>query len=232
MSVYNDQAKIFIGHLPIDITESELEYHFRPYGYIKSLYIIKSYAFIEYGNNDSAKNAISDMNNSKLNGKKIIVQKALNEREKRERLNEKKNEDIINISNNSLSSSPLSKKKNEISNRINKKCSICSKIDHNTSECNYLKENKKIYDKNNSRDYFKECFKCGSINHLERDCPFIIGKVIVEVEVKIILIQSILLMIKIKVIAEHIQIIQEVILEVLMMILILLILDKNRNQNK
>jgi RNA recognition motif-containing protein len=173
MSVYNDQAKIFIGHLPIDITESELEYHFRPYGYIKSLYIIKSYAFIEYGNNDSAKNAISDMNNSKLNGKKIIVQKALNEREKRERLNEKKNEYIINISNNSLSSSPLSKKKNEISNRINKKCSICDKIDHNTSECDYLKENKKIYDKNNSRDYFKECFKCGSINHLERDCPFI-----------------------------------------------------------
>ena len=72
MSLYDDKSKIYIGHLPLNISESDIEYYFRPYGYIKNIKLVNSFAFIQYGNNDSAKNAILNMNYKILNGKKLL----------------------------------------------------------------------------------------------------------------------------------------------------------------
>ena len=168
MSLYDDNAKIYIGHLPDNISESDIEYYFRPYGYIKTIKLIHSFAFINYGNNDSANNAILNMNNKIINGKKIIVQHAINKNKQNKNISKKSDNDEDSDSSNK---SDLSEK-NKI-NTIIPECKYCDKQGHWIDECQlffkYLK-------KKNSKDFFKECFKCGSKEHLEKDCPILNNK--------------------------------------------------------
>ena len=167
MSLYDDKTKIYIGHLPDNISESDIEYYFRPYGYIKTIKLINSFAFINYGNNDSANNAILNMNNKIINGRKIIVQHAINKDSKNKNKLKKPDDEDSNSSN----KSDLSE--NNKINPIIPECKYCGKKGHWVDECTlffkYLK-------KKNSKDFFKECFKCGSNEHLEKDCPFLNNK--------------------------------------------------------
>ena len=164
MSLYDDKSKIYIGHLPLNISESDIEYYFRPYGYIKNIKLVNSFAFIQYGNNDSAKNAILNMNYKILNGKKITVQYAFN-KETLEKMRSKQLED-----DNSNSSNKFSLSQNDKIKSIIPICSYCGKKGHWMDECILLF---KYLKKKESKDYFKECFKCGSKEHLEKDCPIL-----------------------------------------------------------
>lgn len=75
---------IYVGNLSYDVTEDELKQVFENYGEIHSVKIIKDrytgrskgFGFIEMPAEDEAKEAISNVNGTSLNGREIKVNKA------------------------------------------------------------------------------------------------------------------------------------------------------------
>lgn len=73
--------KLFIGNLPYSATEDQLSNVFAPYGEIVDLKIItdkfsgrsKGIAFIEYASEDQAQAAIEGVNETEMDGRKLIV---------------------------------------------------------------------------------------------------------------------------------------------------------------
>lgn len=75
--------KLYVGNLPNSITEDELTSVFKEYGEISSLKIItdretgnsRGFGFIEMSDNSGQK-AIDELNNSELQGRKLTVNEA------------------------------------------------------------------------------------------------------------------------------------------------------------
>ncbi|MFP4368510.1 MAG: RNA recognition motif domain-containing protein [Candidatus Kapaibacterium sp.] len=75
--------KIFVGNLPNELTEEELNSHFKGFGEIKSLKIItdrdtgksRGFGFIEMPENAGRK-AIQDLNETEIQGRQITVNEA------------------------------------------------------------------------------------------------------------------------------------------------------------
>lgn len=73
--------KVFIGGLPLEVSEAELNAVFGDFGPVKSLRIIKDretnesrgFGFVEMVNDDEAKEAIRCMNGQSYYGKRITV---------------------------------------------------------------------------------------------------------------------------------------------------------------
>ncbi|QXV65242.1 RNA-binding protein [Mucilaginibacter achroorhodeus] len=73
--------KVFIGGLPLEVSEAELNAVFEDFGPVKSLRIIKDretkqsrgFGFVEMVNDDEAKEAIKCMNGQSYYGKRITV---------------------------------------------------------------------------------------------------------------------------------------------------------------
>ncbi len=82
--------KIYIGNLPFDIAEDELNDLFKEHGLIEEIYLVKDrhtrrlkgYAFIEYATTDEANAAIDAMNGYDYHGRllKVSLAKAEGER--------------------------------------------------------------------------------------------------------------------------------------------------------
>ncbi|TWR25742.1 RNA-binding protein [Mucilaginibacter pallidiroseus] len=73
--------KVFIGGLPLEVSEAELNAVFEDFGPVKSLRIVKDretkesrgFGFVEMVNEDEAKEAIRCMNGQSYYGKRITV---------------------------------------------------------------------------------------------------------------------------------------------------------------
>lgn len=84
---------IYVGNLASDANDKDLEEVFSKYGKIKSIKIIrdmfsqqsKGFGFVEMMNNKEAATAIEKLNVSELKGKRIIVNEARPQRDKRRR---------------------------------------------------------------------------------------------------------------------------------------------------
>jgi RNA recognition motif-containing protein len=74
---------LYVGNLPNSMTEEELTSKFKEYGEIQSLKIItdkdtgnsRGFGFIEMSDN-SGRNAIQELNDTEIQGRKIIVNEA------------------------------------------------------------------------------------------------------------------------------------------------------------
>ncbi len=75
---------IYVGNLPYQTTESELESIFAEYGAVTSVRIItdrdsgrsKGFGFVEMEDDSAAENAITNLNGSEVGGRTIKVNKA------------------------------------------------------------------------------------------------------------------------------------------------------------
>jgi len=83
--------KIYIGNLPYVVTEPELNDLFAPYGTIESVKIItdrfsgksKGFAFVEMSGRTEGEQAIQELNDMEVKGRKINVSEARPKRDKR-----------------------------------------------------------------------------------------------------------------------------------------------------
>jgi RNA recognition motif-containing protein len=75
--------KLFVGNLPWSVTDQDLEEMFAPFGAVGSAKVItdrdtgrsRGFGFVEM-NDDSARNAIADLNESEISGRKLTVNEA------------------------------------------------------------------------------------------------------------------------------------------------------------
>lgn len=81
---------IYVGQLPYNVGEEDLQELFKPYGEIASLNLIKDkfsgrskgFAFVDMPNNSEADTAIKALNKSMLKGREIKVNQAEQRRSK------------------------------------------------------------------------------------------------------------------------------------------------------
>ena len=77
-------SKLFVGSLPYSTTDDDLAAIFAPHGKVVSAKVIfdrdtnrsKGFGFVEFETDDEAKAAISALNESEVDGRKIIVSEA------------------------------------------------------------------------------------------------------------------------------------------------------------
>jgi len=82
---------IFVGNLSADISDQELEDAFAKYGKVRTTKIIrdmftqqsKGFGFVEMNDKNEANSAIKEMNTAELKGKRIVVNEARPQRDKR-----------------------------------------------------------------------------------------------------------------------------------------------------
>ena len=75
---------IFVGSLPFNLQEAELQGVFEEYGEVSSCKIItdkfsgrsKGFGFIEMSDDEAAKNAIEELNGAEIGGRAIVVNEA------------------------------------------------------------------------------------------------------------------------------------------------------------
>ena len=87
-------SKLYVGNLPYQTSETELQDLFTPFGTVKSAKVIvdrdtgksKGFGFVEMSSEDEAKEAIETLDGKENNGRSIRVNVA-QEREKRPRYN-------------------------------------------------------------------------------------------------------------------------------------------------
>ncbi len=83
--------KLYVGRLPYSTTDQQLNDLFSQYGQVLSATIIidremnrsKGFGFVEMSDDQEAQNAMSQLNNSTLEGRTIIVNEANERREPR-----------------------------------------------------------------------------------------------------------------------------------------------------
>ena len=76
--------KIYVGNLPFSVDDKKLEELFSQYGNVEDVQVIKDkfsgrskgFGFLTINDNDSAKKAISEMNEKEFEGRKLTVNEA------------------------------------------------------------------------------------------------------------------------------------------------------------
>ncbi|PLX18072.1 MAG: RNA-binding protein [Candidatus Muiribacterium halophilum] len=71
-------TKVYVGNLDYETTSNDLKDLFSKYGELVEVAKIpeKNYGFVKFSNQEKAVEAIKDLNNTKLNGRYIIVEKS------------------------------------------------------------------------------------------------------------------------------------------------------------
>lgn len=77
-------SKIYVGGLPYSVTEQDLSEMFAPYGTVESARVItdkitgqsRGFGFVEMSSDGEARNAISALNSTQMNGRTLIVNEA------------------------------------------------------------------------------------------------------------------------------------------------------------
>lgn len=73
-------TQIFVQGLPTSTVERDLRIKFEKYGDIRSISLKQGYCFIDYFNDKSAKDAISNMDGRTFEGSKINVKQSVDRR--------------------------------------------------------------------------------------------------------------------------------------------------------
>ncbi|GER87817.1 hypothetical protein KDW_19790 [Dictyobacter vulcani] len=90
-SIGEQIVKLYVGKLPYRTTDQDLNDLFGQYGQVLSATIImdretgrsKGFGFVEMSNDEEAQSAMSQLNNSSLEGRTIIVNEAQEKRDNR-----------------------------------------------------------------------------------------------------------------------------------------------------
>ena len=77
-------AKLYVGNLPYNVTEDQLQQHFAQHGSVLSARIItdkfsgrsKGFGFVEMSSDQDAEKAISALNGTDFEGRNIVVSEA------------------------------------------------------------------------------------------------------------------------------------------------------------
>jgi len=72
----NNSNRVYIGKLPRDCRERDVERFFEGYGRIEELMFKGNYAFIEFEDRRDAEDAVYELDGKRLNGEKVIVEHA------------------------------------------------------------------------------------------------------------------------------------------------------------
>jgi len=70
-------CKVYVGNLPIDAAESEIEYVFSKYGSLKNVWVARNppgFAFVEFEDSRDAKDAVKGLNSTKICGRRVKVE--------------------------------------------------------------------------------------------------------------------------------------------------------------
>ena len=84
-------AKLYVGNLTYEVTDSTLEAMFAPFGTVQSAQVImdrdtgrsKGFGFVEMGSSQEAQAAIDAMNGKEVDGRKLTVNEARPREERR-----------------------------------------------------------------------------------------------------------------------------------------------------
>lgn len=71
--------KVFIGNIPYDCRENDIHHFFRGFGRIKEVVLKNNYGFCEFLNYSDAKDAVRDLNGTRLLGVRVTVEMARGE---------------------------------------------------------------------------------------------------------------------------------------------------------
>ncbi|XP_030637757.1 RNA-binding protein 14a isoform X2 [Chanos chanos] len=67
-------VKLFVGNLPLDTSQSDLEALFAPYGEMVACSMLKHYAFVHLLGDGAAERAINDLHGSEFRGRNLVVE--------------------------------------------------------------------------------------------------------------------------------------------------------------
>eukprot|EP00118_Oscarella_pearsei_P004452 m.19102 g.19102 ORF g.19102 m.19102 type:complete len:116 (+) comp27785_c0_seq6:566-913(+) len=73
-------SRVFIGRLPHQCRERDLERFFRGFGHIKEVNLKTGYAFVEFDDYKDADDAVYELNGRDLLGEKVVVELARSSR--------------------------------------------------------------------------------------------------------------------------------------------------------
>jgi len=84
-------AKLYVGNLTYEVTDSTLEAMFAPHGTVQSAQVImdrdtgrsKGFGFVEMGSSQEAQAAIDALNGKEMDGRKLTVNEARPREERR-----------------------------------------------------------------------------------------------------------------------------------------------------
>eukprot|EP01083_Nonionella_stella_P240381 840390_1 len=74
MSVIKNPCKIYIGNIPRDADEKQIEKMFEDIGSFLSLEFKGDFAFVEYGNSEASEEAIRKYDGVRVRGRRLIVE--------------------------------------------------------------------------------------------------------------------------------------------------------------
>jgi len=74
MSVVKNPQKVYVGNLPRDVTEHEIEKIFRDVGKVLCFEFKGDFAFVEYEDANAAEEAVKSLDRLSLHGRKLIVE--------------------------------------------------------------------------------------------------------------------------------------------------------------
>ena len=85
--------KLYVGNLPYNLTESELEEMFHEFGTVESVKIIndresgrsRGFGFVEMTSREEGENAIETLNNKEIKNRSLVVNEARPRKEKSRR---------------------------------------------------------------------------------------------------------------------------------------------------
>jgi cold-inducible RNA-binding protein len=85
--------KLYVGNLPFQTTESDLEQLFASVGDVASVTVMRDretgrargFAFVEMASDEGASNAVSSLNNTSYGGRNLTVNEARPQEERRDR---------------------------------------------------------------------------------------------------------------------------------------------------
>lgn len=77
-------AKVYVGNLPYDMSDNDLQRLFEPHGTVQSVQVImdrdtgrsKGFGFVEMGSSKEAQAAIAALNGQEINGRPLTVNEA------------------------------------------------------------------------------------------------------------------------------------------------------------
>ncbi|XP_032236011.2 serine-arginine protein 55 isoform X2 [Nematostella vectensis] len=67
-------SRIFLGRLPRDVRESDVEKFLRGYGKIRDISLKRGYGFVEFDDHRDAEDAVHDLNGRDLIGERVVVE--------------------------------------------------------------------------------------------------------------------------------------------------------------
>ncbi|KAJ3165189.1 serine arginine-rich splicing factor [Geranomyces variabilis] len=71
--------RLYVGRLPRDATEREVEHLCRDFGRIQEIHLMGGFAFVEYFDHRDARDCVRDLHDAKYSGTRLIVEPARNQ---------------------------------------------------------------------------------------------------------------------------------------------------------